>query len=295
MAKKRDRVFWTAFSVSLAVHLSAVTLFSVVISFPREPVKYYSFQFVDAATREPIFRSSEAWRRTTSIQPELRVPSLEDLLETGREGEALFKPLASAGLEVPAVGDAFSLNAQPELPPIDIPQLEFAELARLDLREKSLRIRSGYTNTAGDTPQDSWAWFGRELGELRDSLRRLPEGLQSRRNSGNVEPVVVSTPHPGFRAYIEWMADPKDRQLLFSPPIDALMNARSSIGAQPIALVFKVNPQGRVIEVVDPGADEEGIVVSAGKALFKYRFVPVDPDSGTQFGTLVIVSTDSAP
>lgn len=295
MAKKRNRAFRAALAISLAVHLSAVTLFSVVIKFPREPVTYYSFRFVDAATREPIFRTDESFPRTVSIQPELRVPSLEEAMANESGQSPLADPLFTADLESPEVGDTLSLNPEPELPPIDIPQLEFAELSRLDLRRQSLRIRSGYADDDLDEPQDSWAWFGREIGALRDSLRKLPTGLQSRRPPLDSESVVVSTPHPGFRAYIEWMAGPKDRKLLFSPPIDALMGATRSTGAEPIALVFKVNPQGRVIEVVDTGDDGDAIAASASKALIKYRFAPIDPSQGDQFGTLVIVAADNGP
>ncbi len=295
MARKRDRALWTALTVSLAVHLSAVTLFSIVITFPREPVKYYSFQYVDAATREPIFRSDQPWTRTMANQPELRVPSMEEAMEGSRGGEGLIDPLVPADFTNPGVGEVLSLSSQPELPAIDIPQLEFAELNRLDLRRDSLRIRSGYATEDEQRPRDSWAWFGHELGELRDSLRRLPSGFQQRRTDPPPETVVVSTPYPGFRAYIEWMAEPKDRQLLFSPPIDALMSARNARGSQPIALVFKVNPQGRVIEVLDPGDDAAGIVASASKALIKYRFAPVDLESGEHYGTLVIVAAETAP
>jgi len=295
MAKKRDRAFRTAFTVSLIIHLSAVTLFSIVITFPREPVRYYSFRFVDAATREPIFRSDDPWRRTMAIRPELRVPSLEEAMGGERGGEALIDPLVPANFQQPMVGDSLNLVAQSQLPAIDIPQLEFAELTRLDLRRESQRIRSGYASHRDGQPRDSWAWFGRELGELRDSLRRLPIGLQQRSTENTREPVMVSTPHPGFRAYIEWMAEPKTRKLLFSPPINALMAAPTTFGAQPIALAFTVSPQGRVIEVMDPSDDEAGISASAGKALIKYRFAPVDLDSGPQYGTLVIVPTDAAP
>lgn len=292
MKKKRDPAFTTAIAVSLALHLSAVTLFSVVISFPSEPVQYYSFRFVDAATHEPIFTSDTPWQRAMAIRPELHVPTLEEAMGDPRSGNPLLTPLVPANFQTPAIGDALSLTTHPQLPTINIPQLEFAELTRLDLRRKSLRIRSGYFEDGAQRPRDSWAWFGRELGVLRDSLRSLPTGLQQRPAP---EPVTVSTPHPGFRAYIEWMAEPKTRQLLFSPPIDALMTARNTLGAQPIALVFKVNPQGRVIEVLDPGDDEGGIAASAGKALFKYRFAPIDLDSRPQYGTLVIVSADYAP
>lgn len=295
MAKKRDRAFRTALTVSLIIHLSAVTLFSIVITFPREPVRYYSFRFVDAATREPIFRSDDMWRRTVAIQPELRVPSLEEAMTGESGGETLIDPLVPATFQPPQVGDSLNLAGQPELPAIDIPQLEFAELTRLDLRRESQRVQSGYASQREDQPRDSWAWFGRELGELRDSLRRLPVGFQQRRTETTPEPVVVSTPHPGFRAYIEWMAEPKTRKLLFSPPIDALMGAPTAFGAQPIALAFTVSPQGRVTEVMDPGDDEAGISASASKALIKYRFAPVDLEAGPQYGTLVIVPADAAP
>jgi len=293
VTKKRDRAFWAAVSVSLLIHLSAVTLFSVVIRFPREPIDYYTLRFVNAATHKPIFGNDEMPQLSASLQPELRVPSLEEAMQVESGGDVGLAPLVPAEFK-PQIGDSLNLVAQPQLPTVNIPQLEFAELSRLDLRRKSLRVRSSYIQSSANKPQDSWAWFGRELGELRDSLRRLPAGLQQRRATDAPEEVVVSTPHPGFRAYIEWMADPKDRQLLFSPPIDALMNASGSRGLSPIALVFKVNPQGRVIEVLDAGDDDAGIAASASKALFKYRFAPANAESGAQYGTLVIVSTDSA-
>jgi len=213
----------------------------------------------------PIFRSDQPWQSSVTDSPALRVPTFEDAMPELDTESPLDNSLELAGRERPLINDALTLDARPELPSIDIPRLQFAELARLELRGQSLRIRSGYNADEEDAPRDSWAWFGRELGELRDSLRRLPQGLGGRRNLDDGR-VPVSTPHPGFEAYIEWMAGPSDRTLLFSPPIEALMGASVSAQTQPITLVFKVNPQGRVIEVVDPVDDpgEPGFGLWAG-------------------------------
>jgi hypothetical protein len=294
MARKRDRVFLGSLAVSVVFHLSAVTIFSIVITFPRDPVDYYSLRFVDAATREPIFRSDEPWHPRQTDAPALRVPTFEDTLPALDTELPLDDPLQLAGRDRPLINDSLSLNPNPDLPPIDIPRLEFAELARLELRGESLRIRSGYDAEDEAEPRDSWAWFGRELGELRNSLRRLPQGLGGRPDVRE-DRVPVSTPLPGLEAYIEWMAEPTDRQLLFSPPIEALMGARTSARTQPITLVFKVNPQGRVIEVVDPVDDPDGIAASVVKALIKYRFSPIESESGPQYGTLVIVPSSPSP
>ena len=101
--------------------------------------------------------------------------------------------------------------------------------------------------------------------------------------------VPVSRPAEGIAVYIEWMNEPKDRELLFSPPIDALWRLDPDSLTQPISLVFRVSPEGQVIEVIAPIDDEEGIVASAGKALTRYRFSTIEEDDARdQHGTLLI-------
>jgi len=108
--------------------------------------------------------------------------------------------------------------------------------------------------------------------------------------------VRVSTPMAGFGVYIEWMSEPKERALLFSPPIQALWGVDPSRFDQPVALVFAVNPQGKVTEVQVPLEDEDGVVASVGAALLKYVFDPLQGDEpALQRGTLLVRAERGGP
>jgi hypothetical protein len=85
------------------------------------------------------------------------------------------------------------------------------------------------------------------------------------------------------------MSEPRERELLFSPPIEALYKIEPEELAEPITLVFRVNPRGEVVEVLTPLPDDAGIVVSAARALTTYRFAPLEePNTWDQHGTLLI-------
>jgi hypothetical protein len=105
----------------------------------------------------------------------------------------------------------------------------------------------------------------------------------------------VSRPVEGLALYIDWMSAPEDRELIFAPPIDALWRLDPTSLVEPIAIMFKVNPEGQVIEVMTPIEDEDGVVASAGKALIKYQFAPLESDfDNDQYGTLLI-APDEGP
>ncbi|MBN2311612.1 MAG: hypothetical protein JXR94_21720, partial [Candidatus Hydrogenedentes bacterium] len=181
------------------------------------------------------------------------------------------------------------------LPEIDLPALEFAEFARLRLREKSLRMRSRYGAPQRDGGSDSWARFGEGLGQLRDALSRL--GVFDRPDEEEAAGrQAVSVPSEGFRAYIEWMSGPADRKLLFSPPMERLWGLGPGALAEPLVLVFKVNAEGEVVDVQSPLLDDAGLVAEASAALRRYRFEPSgDPDAAEQQGALLIGAERHAP
>lgn len=253
----RNRVFLFALGLSTLIHLSMVTVFSIVIFFPAQEVKYYSFDIIEVEARK---------QSVSKLRKELRVPSVEDALKGDRRGAAVL-PL-----------DA--------LPAIELPTLEFEELARLRVAKRGLELGVKYGKML-DKRRDTWARFSDEMHNLGSALSRFR--LRELRTPTRREVSLVARPAPGFEAYITWMAGPRDRQLLSAPPITALWGIEPDELTQEISMVFKVNPEGKVISVLTPLEDEEGIIANAGIALLKYRFAPWDdPDAEIQQGALLI-------
>jgi hypothetical protein len=269
----RDRAFKISLGISTLFHLSMVTLFSIYIWVPVQEIRYYTFNFFDPVTHEPLIRG---------LRNELRVPTIEEALNpSASETMPGMKPLSLSTPE----------NLEPELPQISLPRLEVAELERLQVREEGLRIRSHFER---EGPQDPWARLGREFGRLQDALRQLAAfDLLDEEQTTALQP--VSRPVEGLALYIDWMSAPEDRELIFAPPIDALWRLDPTSLVEPIAIMFKVNPEGQVIEVMTPIEDEDGVVASAGKALIKYQFAPLESDfDNDQYGTLLI-APDEGP
>lgn len=260
-AMVRDRPMMVALAVSAAFHLSMVTLFSIVIKFPVPRVQYYRFEIVDPRTRQPIVPSD---RRSSLFPP------IGEVL--GGEG--------AATAEDPWQG----------LPKIELPTLAFTELDQLRAREEGLRVRSRYAELLSIHPQESWRGLGKELRQVRDALTRLPF-LEQPTQEEEDRPQPIARPAEGFEAYIEWMTAPRDRELLFAPPIEALWGVKPEELAAPITLVFKVNPEGKVTEVFMPVEDTAGIVAGAAKALARYRFKPLEQAAPReQRATLIIAA-----
>ncbi len=263
-----DRAFLVSLVVSAVFHLSMVTVFSVVIFFPRHRVDYYSFSIIRPETGLAIPE------RPRDI---LRVPS----------------PATVSHAE--AVDAETQINTRRRiadaLPKIDLPTVEFAELRRLEARQKGLALRARRSSSFDSNSDDSWARFGRGLGRLRTAIGGLgllpkpaPEPVSTERPAGS----PVTRPATGFEAHIEWITGSEDRRLLFAPPIKSLWATRPQSVKEPIVLEFTVNPEGRVISVWTPKVDDSGVITDAQNTLLKYRFDPIDGDHN-QNATLHIV------
>ncbi len=269
----RDRAFKISLVISTLFHLSMVTLFSIYIWIPVQEITYYTFDIENPRTGESVIRGPHNV---------LRVPTMEDALRPSEPPSVLAPGIEPLTLSAPETLD-------PDLPQITLPTLEVAELERLQVREEGLRIRRHFEL---EGPQDPWARFG--LGKLQDALRRLAD-FDAVESESEEEVQPVARPVEGLALYIDWMSEPEDRDLIFSPPIDALWKLDPNTLIEPIAIMFKVNPEGQVIEVMTPVEDEEGIIASAGRALIKYRFAPLEPGvTGDQYGTLLI-TPDEGP
>ena len=248
---KHDRVFLVALGISGLLHLSMVTLFSIGIYFPREEHQYHDFEIVDSRMLAAGFSE--------------HADSLE-LPPGGELGPGIARGPAFGGEN----GEHF---ATPSLPAIELPQIEFADLERLRLREMGADAESRYRRHSASHPRDSWARFGQELERFGDALARLPFLSESSETRHEPDSEVLTHPAPDFKARVEWLSDPKDRQLIFAPPIDALWGLEPA-AFQPMTFIIRVNAEGRVVEVISPSEGDPELVSQVGRQLLRYRFAP---------------------
>ena len=251
-----------ALGFSLLMHLSMVTLFQIVIFFPKEDIEYFRFAIVDA--RENTLPTHEG----------------REQLTLGGPGD----PLAFAE-SLSGEGGNRMLSAT--LPPVMLPTLRFAELELLRVGVKGLQVRSKYEELFQEGPRDAWGKLGQKLNLVAHALARVTGAAFS---SPTQRPMSVGRPAPGFEAYLEWMDEPRDRQPTSVSKIEALWGHDPADLRDPITLVFKVNRDGHVVYVLPKTAeDERGIVDGAALALLKYRFERITGEFPEfQHGTLLI-------
>ena len=259
-----DRVLAVTLVVSLAFHLSAVSLFRIVIYFPRHDIEYFDVAIVD--WRDPV-------RPLPFAQERLSLSSLEGNFEQIQlRGDPLEERESWFGL-----------------PDIQFPTVKFEELGLLRIRRQALETRARYDDLFEDAPSDTWSRFGRKLTSVSESFARYANRSTPERTP---RPVLVSRPAPGYEAYLEWLSDPRDRETLSVQPIDALWGLDPSEFGDPIALVFRVDRDGKVVDVLDPVKAADGVLESSVDALMRYRFEPLLGEGpSTQHGTLIIRAT----
>lgn len=269
--KRADRrSFYIACAVSAAFHLSMVTVFSVVIYFPREDIRYFEFNIVPVS---PDVAPYEVAAETSNDD------DVDGPITTGPAPDQL----ALRGLE-----------GRSGRPSIQLPTLEFAELERLRVREESFPSSSRYDEVFTPPADDSWARFSRGLSTVTRSLAqlRLSGGPDDGAGAplaldGEEAPRSVHRPAEGFEAFVIWDSDPKDRALLFAPPIEALWSVDPGSVTRPIEVVMQVNALGRVVNVFS--TDRRELVDSVQLTALQYRFAPLALEEGTvQSATLRI-------
>lgn len=258
-----QRSFYIACGISAALHLSMVTIFSIVIYFPRQDIAYREFSIM------PVSPHTAALPQPLSDVPD--VPA----------GDALGGQLA---LRDPSGGNPFS--------GIQLPTLEFAELARLRVRQESFQTLSRYDDLFEKPEEDSWSRFSRSLSGLTRSLSDLRLSGDASLSLGHEEVALPKLrPAEGFEAIIVWSGEPKDRALLFAPPVDALWDAEAGDLDRPIEVVMQVNALGRVVNVNVSSLNvaAQALVDAVQMTALQYRFEPLAlEDGGTQFATLRI-------
>lgn len=267
----RNRVFTAAFSVSTLLHVSAITLFSIVIPFPRQNTHFYTFEIVETRMMADAGGLSGEVLRVRS--PAQALAMLDDE-----------EPTAPGLLEL-----------RESLPDIKLPTVEFAQLDRLQLSMKGLELGRRFDDLSREKPRDPWARFSDELGRVGGALRELTSADKIEPDTD--KPHLVSRPAAGFEVYVEWISGTTDRQLVYAPPIDALWGLDPARLSGSLTFIFSVAPDGRVTEVLPPITDSSDLATDAAITLSKYRFEPLTGDNknSVQRGTFIISPARSAP
>jgi len=269
----RSHALTAALVVSVLFHLSMVSVFSIVIRFPSQAIRYLPLEIVQQVA-EKLAR--------TQPYGALHAPSPKDFLEE-HGPEAL----------------TADTTAEPwdTLPAVELPRLQLAVSDPLRTREQSLRIRSQFSELFEPKPPevpDSWAAFTRELRGIGPTLSRLTFPVEPEKEKAVQR---VSTPVPGIGMYIEWIGEPRQRKVLLAPPMEALLGIDPGQLAEPIAIVFTVNEQGKVTNVQASTVGENAAAVEGVReALQGYLFEPLETGkTQEQRGTLLIKAETSEP
>ncbi len=253
-----------ALLIATLFHLSMVTVFRIVVVFPESQAKYCQLQIISEAVPAP-----DAGAPARSGGGEL----------------VLRRPL---------------LLAQSAETQVELPTMDFAELDRLRVRSDAGTDPAALDRVFG--PTDSWAKFAGGLQTLGQSLRDLvlpetPAAPEKPRQA-----VDKHRPAAGYSGEIVWDAEPRDRELLFSPPIPALADAANAGLRWPVEVVLTVTPAGRVVNVWCPAVDDAGVVDTIQGVALQYRFAPLPADAGgeagvaaKQMGTLFIRPAEEQP
>lgn len=273
----RDRVLITTIAVSVLVHLSMVTLFSIYVWVPVNRPRYAQLE---------IKYLGQPGLTLAAMDLSLHMPTLGPTLDEGTPD--------------PEAGERANLSIpQPEsgpaplaLPEISLPSLDTKLLERAEMVASSAGVRSSFEPAER---QDFWARAIGQIGRLDDRLRELtplesvfPDAAEP------VRPVPIARPAAGLAMYIEWTGEPRERKLALGAPIDSLWRVDVAAMGRPISVPFKVNAQGEVTYVLPPPEDDV-VLQSVSDALRRFRFAPLDaPNAPEQIGTLVI-AREAAP
>ena len=262
--KRRNQVFSTALGFSILFHLSMVTVFRIVIYFPRHDIEYFEFDIIESAGGSPA--GSEAPRQ----------------FELAPNTEAFQR---AAGVE------GAQSSAANWRPPIQLPTIPFADLELLRARQGSLEIRKRYDELFQQPRQDTWSRFGRKLDTLGDALSGALLGGEE-----DGPPIIeLASPAPGLTAHLEWVSPPLDRRAVLTRGIERSLGLVAVQLSGPISFVFKVNRQGKVTLVHEQPDDSQGFVEGMTESLLSYRFEPIESSNRpSQYGAIIIQPEEGA-
>ncbi|MBI5091038.1 MAG: hypothetical protein HZB26_01180 [Candidatus Hydrogenedentes bacterium] len=273
---ERDRPFQLAFAVALLFHLSALTLFSVVVRFQKTEIPYNTLALVDSSVlRKGGSEAPPGPLVTIATNPDTALIAALPQPEPTRELWPELPHRMTTGLEPTGTG------------------------LTLQKLEEALRTQSA--EAAPAPPVDTWGLVSGGLRRTGEYFGQLVSGkLQERADTtaldSEAHQVRLGEIGPGVEATIEWLRAPFDRKPDIAFPLQ--LASGSSLGgvtspglAGPVTLLVRINARGEVVDALAPSvADPSGLVDAAVRAIKRYKFRPlsVDETQQDQTGTFTL-------
>lgn len=254
--RRQNRPLMLALAFSAALHLSAVTMFSIGIWFPAEQRVYHRFDIIDERSGLPLDASGSGGRLSSALfGGELETPSLQSL------------------------------------PSISLPKVDYRAMGERQLRRAQLDTLMRFESMERGEERDAWSQLETGVETLRSRFTGLNPFSTSAAEEEQPDDALVklSEPAPGFEIYMDWLTGDRTRDALFAGSLDALTTANPDDLRSPLSFIVEVDASGRVVSVMPPLTPTASIVDALTEQLARYRFAPA-PDGGgrTQHGTLVI-------
>lgn len=262
--KKDHYRFFKVILFSLILHLSAVTIFKIVVYVPRPESQYLDIRIVQTDLEENVPPAGESRLRLSK-----NVESVENESD-------------------------FDINALKQSGNFELPKIEFEELEKLKLRRTL--VEDDITKPLVEEYKDSWAQFGVGINKIRESLSALNPfslGTESEEKgtastpSTPVSPLIKQNLGSGIEIMYRWITPPFDRTLLFVPGLLEISKKDLSPKENAYDFMLTVLPDGTVSRVVDLNIIEDEMSKYIKEEVSKIRFEPlISGESGEQQVTI---------
>ena len=262
--KKDHYRFFKIILFSLILHLSAVTIFKIVVYVPRPDFQYLDIRVVQADLQENVPPTGESRLRLS-----------KDVESDENESD-------------------FDINTLKQSGGFELPQIEFEELEKLKLR-RTLVEEDITTKPLVEEYKDSWAQFGVGINKIRESLIALNpfspgtelEEKEPSQSSTSVSPLMKQKLGSGIEVVYRWITPPYNRTLLFVPGLLEISREDLSAEEKDYDFMLTVLPDGTVSRVVDLNIIEDEISKYMKEEVGKIRFEPlISGESGEQQVTI---------
>ena len=262
--KKDHYRFFIVILFSLILHLSAVTIFKIVVYVPRPESQYLDIRIIQTGLEENVPPTGESRLRLSK-----NVESVED------EGD-------------------FDINILKQSGNFELPKIEFEELEKLKLR-RTLVEDDITTKPLVEEYKDSWAQFGVGINKIRESLIALnPFSLETEleekepsQSSISISPLIKQKLGSGSEIMYRWITPPYDRTLLFVPGLLEISKKDLSTEEKDYDFMLTVLPNGTISRVIDLNIIEDEVSKYIKEEVAKIHFEPLISDgSGEQQVTI---------
>lgn len=243
--KDRKR-FWVVILFSLVLHLSAVTIFKIVVYVPRSDLQYMKMNLIQVDS--PVIISSDGQLKISRKIEEIQ-------LDEGDEGR--IESLSSV---------------------VELPRLEFEQMKKLRLRS-TLVEEDIVEKPLIEEFRDSWAQFGVGVNRIRESLSALyPFGEPEKKETkSGREDSFVRTQEVGGGVRVTYRAlnPPFNRKILFVPVSLELISRIGKGSMKNYDFMIELSPEGDVLKVVDLNIDKDEYVDTIKELIANIKFEPL--------------------